>query len=111
MDFRRPLTPGRVSDPLLQRTSRKEAPAGSLHLDVYLTSVEVAWDATGNGAVSDGRALVDAAERLAADVIVTDVSMPGMNGIVAARTILRRHPDARIVFATVHADHATLDPV
>jgi hypothetical protein len=31
------------------------------------------------GTVSDGRALVDAAERLAPDVIVTDIVMPGIN--------------------------------
>jgi DNA-binding NarL/FixJ family response regulator len=60
------------------------------------------------GSVSDGRALVDAAERLEPDVIVTDIGMPGMNGIAAAETILRRHPGARIVFATVHAGRTML---
>jgi DNA-binding NarL/FixJ family response regulator len=59
-------------------------------------------------AVSDGEALVDAAERLDPDVIVADIVMPGMNGIVAANAILRRHPAARIVFATVHADRMLL---
>jgi DNA-binding NarL/FixJ family response regulator len=58
--------------------------------------------------VGDGQALVEATERLTPDVIVTDIVMPGMTGIVAAETILRRHPAARIVFATVHADHAML---
>jgi DNA-binding NarL/FixJ family response regulator len=51
---------------------------------------------------------VDAAERLAPDVIVSDIAMPGMSGIAAAGTILRRHPAARIVFATVHADRTML---
>jgi DNA-binding NarL/FixJ family response regulator len=60
------------------------------------------------GTVSDGEALVDAAERLVPDVIVTDIVMPGMSGIAAASAILQRHPAARIVFATVHADHAML---
>jgi DNA-binding NarL/FixJ family response regulator len=54
--------------------------------------------------VSSGDALVDEAERLSPDVIVTDVGMPGMSGIAAADAILRHHPAARIVFATVHAD-------
>ena len=58
--------------------------------------------------VGDGAALVDANERLQPDVIVTDVVMPGLSGIVAAELILRRHPAARIVFATVHADRAML---
>jgi DNA-binding NarL/FixJ family response regulator len=60
------------------------------------------------GTVTDGEALVDAAEHLSPDVIVADIVMPGMSGIAAARTILRRHPAARIVFATVHADQTLL---
>ena len=31
--------------------------------------------------VGDGNALIAAAERLAPDVIVTDIAMPGLNGI------------------------------
>ena len=60
------------------------------------------------GTVGDGEALVDAAERLWPAVIVTDIGMPGMTGIAAATKILGRHPAARIVFVTVHADHALL---
>ena len=60
------------------------------------------------GTVSDGEALVEAAERLAPDVIVTDIVMPGISGIVAAGAILRKRPAARIVFATVHADRTML---
>src|SRR5580692_1494139 len=33
------------------------------------------------GVVHDGRALIDAAERLRPDVIVTDISMPLLNGL------------------------------
>ena len=39
------------------------------------------------GQVSDGRALVAAAEQLKPDVIVLDVSMPLLNGVEAARQI------------------------
>ena len=39
------------------------------------------------GQVSDGRALVEAAERLKPDVIVLDISMPLLNGVDAARQI------------------------
>lgn len=60
------------------------------------------------GSVSDGQSLVDEAERLAPDVIVTDVVMPRLSGIAAADVILQRHPAARIVFATIHADRALL---
>jgi DNA-binding NarL/FixJ family response regulator len=54
--------------------------------------------------IEDGRALVDAAERLSPDVIVTDIDMPGIDGIEAAQTIRRHDPSARIVFVTVHAE-------
>lgn len=54
--------------------------------------------------VEDGDALVDAAERLLPDVIVTDIAMPGIDGIEAVTLIRRHNPDARIVLVTVHAE-------
>src|SRR5262249_41885049 len=56
--------------------------------------------------VADGRALVEAAEAVGHDVIVTDIAMPHLDGIAAARAIRRQEPDARIVLVTVHADPA-----
>jgi DNA-binding NarL/FixJ family response regulator len=54
--------------------------------------------------VEDGRALVSAAARLTPDVIVTDISMPGLDGIEASALILAHDPQARIVFVTVHSE-------
>jgi DNA-binding NarL/FixJ family response regulator len=54
--------------------------------------------------VRDGPALVDAVARVSPDAIVTDISMPFLDGIEAAREILCRNPSARVVFVTVHAD-------
>jgi DNA-binding NarL/FixJ family response regulator len=54
--------------------------------------------------VEDGRALVDASERLSPDVIVTDIAMQGVDGIEATTLIRRKDPDARIVLVTVHSD-------
>ena len=52
--------------------------------------------------VSDGRALVEAAFKLKPDVIVSDISMPKLNGIEAARTIRQSLPGIRIIFLTMH---------
>ena len=54
--------------------------------------------------VRDGRALVEAVARVSPDAIVTDISMPLLDGIEAAQKILCRNPSARVVFVTVHAD-------
>ena len=59
--------------------------------------------------VQDGSALVSAAEQLSPDVIVTDISMPGLDGFAAATAILRRNPAARIVFVTVHGDRTLVE--
>jgi DNA-binding NarL/FixJ family response regulator len=56
------------------------------------------------GTVEDGRALVEAAERLRPDVILLDISMPLLNGFEAARIIRTRVPDAKIIFLTMHSD-------
>jgi DNA-binding NarL/FixJ family response regulator len=56
------------------------------------------------GEVSDGRALVAAAEMLKPDVIVIDISMPILNGFEAGRQIKRRLPGVKLVFLTLHDD-------
>ena len=54
--------------------------------------------------VADGRAALQAALKLDPDLIVLDVSMPGMSGIEVARELRRRLNRAKIVFLTVHED-------
>jgi DNA-binding NarL/FixJ family response regulator len=53
------------------------------------------------GAVEDGAALVAAVGLLQPDVIVSDIAMPGLSGLSAARIILAEDPKARIVFVTI----------
>src|SRR5215207_3849309 len=59
--------------------------------------------------VHDGFTLVSAAERLSPDVIVSDISMPGLDGIAAASVILQHNPAARIIFVTVHGDRRMVE--
>jgi len=56
--------------------------------------------------VEDGRALLEAANRLMPDVVVADVSMPLLNGIEAVRQIKKNHPSIAVVFLTMHLDVA-----
>jgi DNA-binding NarL/FixJ family response regulator len=58
------------------------------------------------GIVEDGRALLDAVEKIRPDVLVVDISMPLLNGIEAVRQIRRTNKDVGIVFLTMHDDVA-----
>ena len=53
------------------------------------------------GAVGDGRALVEAAQRLEPDLVILDIAMPLLNGIDAARQIKRLCPNTRLIFLTM----------
>ena len=52
----------------------------------------------------DGRALIDAAEALRPDVIVTDISMPLLNGLDAIRQIRARRPDIKMIVLTMYQE-------
>jgi DNA-binding NarL/FixJ family response regulator len=56
------------------------------------------------GKVEDGRALLEAASHLTPDVVVMDISMPGLNGLEAARHLQKLLPQCKIIFLTMHAD-------
>jgi DNA-binding NarL/FixJ family response regulator len=56
------------------------------------------------GIVHDGRALLESVHVLQPHVIVTDLSMPMLNGLDAIRQIHLMRPNARIVVLTMHRD-------
>jgi DNA-binding NarL/FixJ family response regulator len=56
------------------------------------------------GAVSNGRALLDAAVRLKPDVIVVDIGMPLLNGLEAAQQVKSKMPSVKLVFLTMNED-------
>ena len=56
------------------------------------------------GAVSDGTSVVASALRLDPDVLVLDISMPGLSGIAAASQLKARGSTAKVVFVTMHND-------
>jgi DNA-binding NarL/FixJ family response regulator len=56
------------------------------------------------GTVADGAQLVETARRLRPDLIVTDLAMPGLNGLDALRRLKADGLAARVVVLTMHAD-------
>ena len=58
------------------------------------------------GIVEDGRAMIEAAERLRPEVIVADVAMPNLNGFEALARLRKSHPNIKVVFLTMHQNAA-----
>jgi DNA-binding NarL/FixJ family response regulator len=53
--------------------------------------------------VEDGRALVEAAQKLQPDLILLDIAMPFLNGLEAARQLRVLVPESKLIFLTMHA--------
>jgi two-component system, NarL family, response regulator NreC len=56
------------------------------------------------GAVGDGHQLVDVAKKLRPDVIVTDLSMPGLSGLDVLARLKSERVDSKVVVLTMHND-------
>jgi two-component system, NarL family, nitrate/nitrite response regulator NarL len=56
-----------------------------------------------------GEEAVAEVDRSMPDVILMDIGLPDQSGLVAGRTILERHPEARIIALTALSDRATVD--
>jgi DNA-binding NarL/FixJ family response regulator len=54
------------------------------------------------GEADNGKDAIRLAGELHPEVIVMDVSMPGLNGIEATRSICRNNPGAKVVLLTLH---------
>jgi DNA-binding NarL/FixJ family response regulator len=60
------------------------------------------------GLAQDGRALVQAAEKLKPDLVVVDISMPLLNGFEAAKHIKKSLPHTKVIFLSQHLNPAYL---
>jgi DNA-binding NarL/FixJ family response regulator len=76
--------------------------------DVVLEGIRSALDAlvgyTVVGMATSGQRAVAQAMSLKPDVVVMDISMPGMNGVDATKEIKARLPETRIVIYTMFSD-------
>ena len=54
--------------------------------------------------VSDGRSLVESALRLAPDIVITDISMPVLDGLEALRQLKQRCVTSKVIVLTMHSD-------
>jgi len=68
-----------------------------------LTESRPDWEICGEAA--NGRQAVEAVNNLHPDVVVLDVTMPGMSGLEACARISKQNPDCRILIFTVHDSH------
>ncbi len=55
------------------------------------------------GSVEDGRQAVDAARKLAPNLVIMDISMPNLNGIDAARKIVEEISGVKVIALSIHS--------
>jgi DNA-binding NarL/FixJ family response regulator len=56
------------------------------------------------GVAENGKELLELAEQLSPDIILTDINMPVMNGMEAIQQIEQRYPDIKCVILTMHEE-------
>ena len=60
------------------------------------------------GEAADGHGVLEQANALKPDIVLMDISMPGLNGLVATRTLKRVQPAVRVIVLTRHDDDTYL---
>jgi DNA-binding NarL/FixJ family response regulator len=60
------------------------------------------------GEVTDGREAVAAVEAQRPDVVLMDISMPGLNGLDATERIVKKFPEVKVIILSRHDEDAYL---
>ncbi len=64
------------------------------------------WEVCGEA--SNGSDAVQLANQLNPEVVLMDVTMPGMNGLEATRIIRKQHPEVKVILLTLHESSEVL---
>ncbi|HXI10478.1 MAG TPA: response regulator transcription factor [Thermodesulfobacteriota bacterium] len=56
------------------------------------------------GESDDGAGALKAISALKPDIIIMDITMPGLNGIAATRHVVDENPDAKVIILSMHRD-------
>ena len=57
----------------------------------------------------DGGAAISAVDEHQPDIVLMDISMPVMNGLIAAERLIKRYPGVLILFVTAHLDDGYIE--
>jgi two-component system response regulator NreC len=60
------------------------------------------------GEAGDGPTALRLATELCPDILLLDISMPGMNGVEVTRQLKKAQPDVRVLILTLHEDEGLL---
>ena len=61
------------------------------------------------GEASNGMEVLEVARKNPTDVLILDITMPGMNGIETAGELLRRQPRAKVIMLSLHDTRAMVE--
>jgi DNA-binding NarL/FixJ family response regulator len=71
-------------------------------LDAFRKILEPAYEIVAG--VTDGHAMIEAAEKFKPEIIIADISMPRLNGLDAGERIKERLPKTKLIFLTMNED-------
>jgi PAS domain S-box-containing protein len=74
-----------------------------------MLQTETDWEICGEAI--DGQDAVDQTIALRPDLVILDINLPVLNGLAAAREILRNRPQTKILFFTVHDSDQTVKEI
>ncbi len=83
-----------------------DEPPARLRMQQLLAEIATQFPSQVIGALDNGPAALEAVDRDAPDIVLLDISMPGMNGIEVARHLAMREVPPAVIFVTAFDEHA-----